>query len=209
MKQTFTIGASTIPGGVIMPQLMPELLKRKPDLALKLDITNSRETFERVKSGDLEIGIIGTRYDSNTVNYLTIQTGDELVLIVPKDHPLAEKAIATVEDLRQQNFVCREPGSGTRAAYEQALAQAGLPFDEMNIVAEIGNTDGVIQAVEAGLGVSIVSKVAVQESTRCGNLEIVNLAFPISRDFYLITHKTRPLSPQAADIRSLIQELAG
>lgn len=65
MKKTVAIGTSTIPGEVILPHLMPKILLRDPDISLKLVVTNSRTTFESVRKGEIEIGIIGTRYESD------------------------------------------------------------------------------------------------------------------------------------------------
>jgi DNA-binding transcriptional LysR family regulator len=74
-------------------------------------------------------------------------------------------------------------------------------------VAEIGDNEGVIQAVEAGLGISILSRSVVEESKRCGNLEILDFPIPITRDFYLLTRKSFKLSPVAQDIIALIEDL--
>lgn len=206
MKKTFTIGASTIPGEVILPHLMPGILKRNPDIALKLVVTNSQTTFESVRKGEIEVGIIGTRYESNEVEYQTVIQDDRLVLIAPKEDPLARKGRLSISDLRGKPFVNREAGSGTRATYEQAFRQAGLPLEDLDIVAEISDTEGVIQAVQAGTGLAVVSEVAARSSDCNGDIAILDLPVNMTRNFYIITRKANVPSPLTQEVVGYLAE---
>lgn len=185
-EKTFTIGTSTIPGEVILPHLMPKILKRMPDISLKLTMTNSRTTFESVRNGEIEIGIISTHYDSDEVEFQSVIQDDRLVLIAPKDDHLAKRSGLSVNDLRGQPFVNRELGSGTRATYERAFQEAGLKLEDLNTVAEISDTEGVIQAVQAGTGLAIVSEIAARTSDCCGDIVILDLPINMARNFYII-----------------------
>lgn len=207
MKNSFVIGSSTIPGGVIIPKIMPEWIKRNPNIPLRVEVSDSRETYEKVKQGDYELGIIGTRYPDNDIEYTSVIHGDRLVLIANRDHPLAGKNNVRLEDLKGQPFISREEGSGTRTSYENALKDAGFSPSDLNVVAEIGNTEGVIQAVEAGAGISIVSEVAIGEATNCGNVVVVDLPVRMARDFYIITNKRKPLSREGKEVLTMLEEL--
>ncbi len=123
------------------------------------------------------MGIIGTLYESNEIEYLSVIQDDCLVLIAPKEDALIKKARLTIDDLRGRPFVNREPGSGTRASYGQVFQKAGLTLDELNLGAEISNTEGVIQTVQAGIGVAFVSEVAVRTSECCDDIVILDLPF--------------------------------
>lgn len=206
MKQTFTIGTSTIPGEVILPHLMPKILQRNPDVSLKLVVTNSRMTFDSVRKGEIEVGIIGTQYESNEVEYQTVIQNDRLVLIAPKDDPLAKKSGLSISDLRGKLFVNREAGSGTRATYEQAFKESGLSLDDLNVVAEISDTEGLIQAVQAGTGLAIVSEVAARTSDCRGDIAILEFPVPMVRNFYIITRKTGSRSPLTQKIVGYLVE---
>lgn len=206
MKKTFTIGTSTIPGEIILPHLMPKILQRYPDISLKLVVTNSQTTFEHVRKGEIEVGIIGTRYESDEIEYQSVIQDDRLVLIAPKEDPLVGIAGLTIDDLRGRPFVNREPGSGTRATYEQAFQKAGLTLDELNIVAEISDTEGVIQAVQAGTGIAVVSEVAARTSECCGDIVILDLPLDMSRNFYIITRKSSYLSPITREVTQYLIE---
>jgi DNA-binding transcriptional LysR family regulator len=185
---------------------MPKILKRNPDVSLKLVVTNSRMTFESVRKGEIEVGIIGTRYDSDEIEYQTVIQDDRLVLIAPKEDALAKKDRLSIQDLRGHPFVNREAGSGTRATYEQAFNEAGLSLDDFNVVAEISDTEGVIQAVQAGTGLAVVSEVAARTSDCCGDIAILDIPIQMVRNFYIITRKTGSPSPLTKEIVSYLVE---
>jgi DNA-binding transcriptional LysR family regulator len=206
MKHTFTLGASTIPGEFIIPRLLSSMIKHLPEIELKVEISDSLKVFEGVRKGKYEIGIIGTRFDSPEVDFSVIVKDDRLVLITPKGHPLAAKATVSLGDLKGQNFVIREKGSGTRAAYEKAFKDAGLALTDLNTVAEVGTTEGVIQAVEGGAGSAIVSELAAKEAIELKRVQVLNIPLlRMVRDFSIITRKGVPLSKDAAEVLGVIK----
>jgi len=207
MKRTFTLGASTIPGEYIVPRLLSQIIRQLPDVELRVDISDSRKVFERVKKGNIEIGIIGTKYDSPDVAFVSVVRDDRLVFIAPKGHPLNKIKGVTINDLKGLNFVGRELGSGTRAAYEKAFKDAGLSMDDLNVVAEISDTSAIIQAVEGGAGISVVSELAAKEAIELNRVSVLNIPMhKMTRDFYVITHKEAPLSKDAASVLSVIKK---
>lgn len=207
MTTTFTLGTSTILGEFIIPRIIPEVMEQLPEVRLKLDISNSLKTFEMVQKGEIEIGVIGTRYESDRVQYMSVSRDDKLVIIAPSDHPLVGAKDISLADLKGQNFINRELGSGTRMAYEQTFRQAGLALDDLRIVAEIGNTEGIIQAVEAGAGLSVISELAVQDALRAGRVAVLDLPLAMNTNFYIITNQTKPLSPTAQQILGILKEV--
>jgi len=207
MRRTFRLGASTIPGEYIVPRLLSQIIRQLPDLELKVDILDSRKVFESVKKGDIEIGIIGTKYDSPDVDFVAVVKDDRLVFIAPQGHPLSGMKGATINDLKGQSFVGRELGSGTRAAYEKALKDAGLSMDNLNVVAEISDTSGIVQAVEGGAGVSVVSELAAKEAIELKRVSVLDIPMlKMTRDFYVITRKGAPLSRDADSVLILIKK---
>ena len=208
MKKSFTLGASTIPGEFIIPGLLSAIMKDLPGIELKVDIEDSMKIFEKVKSGALEIGIVGTKYQSPDAEFSAIVRDDRLVLIAPNGHPLSTKESITLNDLKGQSFVTREPGSGTRAAYEKALEDAGIRMADLNVIAEIGDTEGIIQAVEGGAGVSVVSELAAKEAIELGKVRVLDVPMlKMIRDFYIVTRTGVKLSPEATDVLSVIKKV--
>ncbi len=206
MKHTFTLGASTIPGEFIIPRLLSAMIKHLPEIELKVEISDSLKVFEGVRKGQHEIGIIGTRFDSPEVDFAVMVKDDRLVLITPKNHPLAAKQNVALSDLKGQSFVTREKGSGTRAAYEKAFKDAGLALADLNTVAEVGTTEGVIQAVEGGAGIAIVSELAAKEAIELGKIKALNIPLlKMVRDFSIITRKGTALSKDASEVLAVIK----
>jgi DNA-binding transcriptional LysR family regulator len=112
----------------------------------------------------------------------------------------------TLEELRGEPLLLREQGSGTRAALEAALGAAGTDIGTFRVVGEMGSTQAIKQAVKAGVGVSMVSRRAVEEECRAGSvwsLRVQGLA--ISRAFYLATHRERSRSPLAEAFRAFVE----
>jgi DNA-binding transcriptional LysR family regulator len=206
MKHLFTLGASTIPGEFIIPRLLSAMIKHLPEIELKVEISDSLKVYEGVRKGEYEIGIIGTRFDSSDVDFSVIVKDDRLVLITPKNHALAARGTVALNDLKGQAYVAREKGSGTRAVYEKAFKDAGLAPTDLNTVAEVGTTEGVIQAVEGGAGIGIVSELAAKEAIELGKVQALNIpVLKMIRDFSIITRKGRPLSKDASEVLAVIK----
>ena len=118
---------------------------------------------------------------------------DELVVVVPPGHSWFGRRVAMVEELKAEPLIVREPGSGSRQALERALAEVGLGFADMRVVAEMGSTSAI---VKAGVGVSIVSRRAVEEECRHGLLWGATIQdLRVTRHFYVVTHAGRSRSP--------------
>jgi len=208
MKKLFAIGASEMACEFVVPKLLPELIKKLPHLELKIDVRDSLRIFEKILRGDLELGIIGLKSESDYVVFKPIVKGDRLCVIAPPDHPLSGKSEIAISDLRGQDFVGFTLGTGTRAAYERVFQDAGLSLDELNVVVEIGDSRGVIQAVEIGTGIAVVSELAARYRIQLGKVVCLNIPMlNIVRDFYLITLKNRELSADANQVISIINEV--
>ena len=119
------VAASTIPGEYVLPPLIGRFKEKFPDIAITLLIGDSRAVVDWVAEGRAEVGVVGARLPHRGVEYRELMP-DELVLVVPAGHPWHGKKEVGLEDLRTEPLLLRERGSGTRAALESALAQAGL-----------------------------------------------------------------------------------
>jgi len=209
MKKELLIGVSTIPGQFIIPGLLKEIIQKLPGVELKLEISGSQKTFDKLVNGQIEFGIIGTGYEHPDIDLIPFIKGDKLSLIVPIDSALAKKEKVTFDELRGQNFIGRELGSGTRATYERAFEKAGFSLKDLNIIAEVGDTEACIQAVEGGSGVSIVSTLSARNGIDARRVKILDIErVPLFRNFYIITNKKRPLSDIANQLISFLKSKA-
>lgn len=195
IKGRLTIGGSTIPAGYILPSLLSTFKKAYPEVVVTIIERDSAGIVQEGIEGRIELGIVGTEAREPRLIQTKIMD-DEMFLVVPEGHKWTKRRGITVEDLVNEPFVMREPGSGTRKSMEELLGKSGHWVGELNVVAEMGSTEAVRQAIKAGLGVSILSECAVADELASGTLKKVRIkgvSFP--RAFYLISHKYRTQSP--------------
>ncbi len=188
------IGASTTMGEYILPRLLGQLKERYPRLEPLLMIGNSDRILNDVVRRTLDVGILAEEVLHRELHQEKILE-DELVLIASPAHPIARKKWVTPEDLRRYPFIAREKGSGTRKETEIGLEKAGINPRELSISMWLGSGEAVKGAVEANLGIAILSRWAIQKEMRLGTLQIVPIKnVQLVRDFKLIHYKKKPLS---------------
>src|SRR5262249_58871686 len=125
---------------------------------------------------------------------------------VPVTHRGTNRSQIRLAELQAEPLLLRERGSGTRAALENALADAHLDLRAFRVVGEMGSTQAVKQAVKAGVGVSVISRRAVEEEFRGGSLSCLAIRdLKVARSFYLATHRERSRSPLAAAFRAHVE----
>ncbi len=192
------LGCSTIPGTYILPELIGRFRDEYPAIKATLSINSSRIISQKVLEGELEIGVIGAKWNNNGLSWSEIFS-DELTLAVHPEHPWALKKSVSLRDVLLEPFVMREQDSGTRKVFSKILEENGLRESGLQEVAEMGSTAAVKEAVKAGIGVSILSRYAMKDEIKCKRLVSVSLYGNIlHRPFYLIRRKNRELSPVAS-----------
>jgi DNA-binding transcriptional LysR family regulator len=201
-----SIGGSTIPGEYILPALLGQFKKRFENVRITVKVANTMGIIEDLVQNRIELGVVGAKVENRAIEYRHF-VEDELVLVVPPDHRWSNRKTATVDELLEEPFVMREAGSGSRISVERQLKPHGGPtMEQFNVVAELGSTESVKQAVKSGLGVSLVSKRAVAEELKSNLLKKVGIrGVRFLRPFYIATNKRRSKSPL---LEALIEFLA-
>lgn len=185
------VGASTIPGTYLMPGLVAGFTAQHPSVTFKVVIADSKDIAERVLKHDLLIGLVGARVGDGRLSFAPL-TEDELIVIAAPALSMGDTR--SLADLVTLPMVFREEGSGTRREVERLLEQKGISTEALRIAGIFGSTDSVKQAVKEGLGISILSKIAVADELRCGSLKEIKVPeVEMKRRFYVVTHKKRTL----------------
>jgi len=195
-----TIGASTIPGNYLLPSLLAKFKQQHPDVHITLQIAASEKILQRVQDGEYEIGVVGVVKDDPRLVFETL-VEDRLLLAMPTDHPLAGSKSVTLKDLAEHPLLVRETGSGTRRTLELALKQAGMSLADLDVVAELGSPEAIRQGVRAGIGIAVLSSLAIAEELQRQELTTAPVAsLDLRRVFSLVKHTRRQLSPVAATL---------
>ncbi|MER1986884.1 MAG: LysR family transcriptional regulator [Solibacillus sp.] len=169
-----TIGASFTIGEYILPTLLVELRALHPDLSLQISIGNTEEIVEAVKKFQVDLGLIeGTTNEKSLIIHPFMK--DELVVVAPKNHPLAVKTQLRVTELQNEHWISREAGSGTQANLNHFLHSNGL---RVASILTISSNQGIKQSVINGLGLSLLSKHVVKKDCAVGDLTILQLDSP-------------------------------
>lgn len=188
-------GGSTIPGAYILPPLIGAFKEKYPTASVQLYIDDTAKIADAVVNGDLSIGVVGARVVEPHLEAHPFLT-DELVVAVPPKHPWTRKKIVPVDALRQEPFILREKGSGTRRIMEERLGKAGITTADLKVVAVMGSSDAVRQAVKAGLGISVLSIRALRDDMCADRLAAVRIkGVPMERNFSILLLKGKTRSP--------------
>ncbi|HEX7064570.1 MAG TPA: selenium metabolism-associated LysR family transcriptional regulator [Bacillales bacterium] len=197
------VGASTIPGAYLLPHWIGQFHQLYPKVALTIESGDSREILSQLHNRQVNAAIVGSKPDSaNLISRPVVD--DSLVLISCKGHPVASSYAQDPCDLVDYDFVIREEGSGTRKAMEEGLARCGLQVSDLNVAARLSSTEALIGAVEQGLGISFVSKLAATPAVQAGRVELVSVIEPFSQTFYFSCLKSRQEDPLIKAFTSVI-----
>lgn len=205
LKGKLQMGASMTFAEYIMPRILGPFSETHPDLSVSMKVMNTSQIVEDVLTHQLTFGIVEApaSHPELTVEPLF---SDELVLVLPSDHPLLNKAEITIADIEQLPFVLREPGSGTRMVLEQGWMRTGHDPGRLSIAMELGSTGAIKSAVEHGLGISFLSKASIKHELALGLLaarRVVGLE--LHRKFYSVQRKADLLPLTAVAFLSFLQ----
>jgi DNA-binding transcriptional LysR family regulator len=202
------VGGSTIPGTYYLSKIIGGFAKQYPKVRISMAIGDTATMINDTVSGKIELSVVGAKSDNlQIVQQRLIK--DEMRLIVPHEHKWATQKRIRLSNLLNEPFIIREQGSGTLKSLQGSLNRKGYQVEDLNIVAEMGSSASVCQAIKNKVGVSILSTIAVSEDITAGRLASVAVAgLSLSRYFYLTLHKYRTLSPIGkAFKRFLIDEI--
>lgn len=160
-KGSLYLGASTIPGQYILPAIIKKFKDKHPAVSISMDVADTEKIFNKVVERELDVGIVGGWINNRKVEgFEWLQ--DELVLIVPAEHRLAQYTKVKMDKLAGERWIFREKGSGTQKALDELLMSNGIKKEDLNVFMEAGSTEAVIASVESDMGISVISSWAAR-----------------------------------------------
>jgi len=182
------LGASSTIGNYLLPQLIGQFSPSHPDSQIQLHVTNTRGVIEAVRNFDIDIGFVeGPCFEQEIET--TSWRSDELAICVAPGDPLARGDVADRDGLRNAKWMLRERGSGTREVVEQMLQSQLGPI---KLAMELGGTEAIKRAVESGMGISCLPKIALVDAVAKGSLVIVATPYlQLTRHFQILLHRNK------------------
>ena len=192
------LAASTTPGQYVLPRLLGSFLRANPEAGVSLRVYDTAEVVEKVESGEAHLGMTGAQIAGTRVVFEPVGK-DSLILVCPSDSHLLDIKDLTIEDVAEEQFIIREEGSGTRMIFEEALRSGGIEPTELRVVLELGTSEAIVNAVEGGIGVGVVSEWVAEKALKLGTVARIDVPhFPVERPFYTVTpHGTLRHAAQA------------
>jgi DNA-binding transcriptional LysR family regulator len=203
-RGTLTVQASQTIASYWLPRRLVAFRRAFPQIVIRLAIGNTAQVAEAVETGTAELGFVEGAVESEHFDS-TVVARDQLVVVVGPEHPWVERSRLGPAELAKGEWVLREAGSGTRSAFENAMAQLGITRETLQIVLELPSNEAVRGAVEAGLGATAISASVAAPSIEAGLLHQAAFRLP-AREFHLLRHRERYRS-RAAD--ALLRLVAG
>ena len=185
-----TIGASTTIAEYMLPTLLGDFKEKYPEVTIHLKVANSDGIVSLVESNAIDLGVVESSVANKNL-VVEVCKRDHLMGIVPPGHPLAKETSVKFARLLEYPFICREEGSGTRGVIGEYLDQLPECEGALKVAMELGSPEAVKGAVEAGMGVSVVSRATIQKELRLGTLVALELDPPLERPFSFVHQKQK------------------
>lgn len=196
-REVFSLGASTIPSGYILPDIVKQFLRKHKNAHFVIKHGDSSDIIAGLENGLYDIGFVGMSTKNEAIVYKPL-CEDTLVLITPNNEKFAKyikQGTIPADELKKMPFVIREDGSASGKAAKRILKALNLHEDELQITARLNDLESIKNFVASGIGVSIISDRAVTGLWDEKRLLKFNLPVDCKRQFYVATRKNKLLTP--------------
>lgn len=196
------IGASNTVGVYMVPRIARAFLDIYENVEVSTTIGNTSDICNLILKNEIDFGLVEGKVKNDEIIANSFFK-DELVVIVPKNHRLANKRFITKEEIKNEKFIIREVGSGTRELIERKFKENDI---EYNVFMELGNNEAIKNIVEAGIGISCISKQCLDHERIENRLKILNVTnLELSRDIYFIRHKDKNISTTMTNFMNILK----
>ncbi len=200
------LAASQTVGNYWLPKFIHAFRAAYPGMSVSLVMGNTETVAALVREGEANLGFVEGEVEEPSLSATTVAE-DEMTLVAPADHPWSRHRAGSGLDLRSVSWVLREPGSGTRSILAGMLRGEGIAWSEIDADLVLPSNEAVRSAVEAGAGVTVISKLVVARALAAGTLVAVDYPLP-RRRFFMLRHKDRYATAAESEFMRLIEKAA-
>jgi DNA-binding transcriptional LysR family regulator len=199
------IAASSVPGEHLLPALLATFGAKHPHVRVQAAVSDSAAVIGLVESGAVSVGLVGRRTDGAALEFRHL-ANDRMVVVAPPGHALSKKKRVTLAQLAAHPLVVREAGSGLRHCFEAALVRAGRSLSDLRVALELGSNEAIKEAVLRGVGVAVLSTLAVRKEVAAGRLLALEVeGIGCDRELFVVTDRRRVLPTPARLFVNLLQ----
>ena len=190
LKGTLSISAAST-AKYFLPYLLGAFQKKYPGIKISLKVTNRDEVLSHLYSNEYQLAILTQLPEDDSIKSEPFLE-NPLVMACPPDHPLSRKKKLKLSDLKNEPFIYRESGSGTRMVMEKELKRAGI-YPEKAM--ELSTNEAVKQAIMAGIGVSLISKLSMKTELKAGTISTIDVnRYPIQTHWRVLYMQDKIIS---------------
>jgi len=188
----FEIGCSTASGKYLLPNLIARFRRKYPLVRINVIVTSRNSVMNKLLSGEIAMGISSRRIDHRELDYQDFFT-DEVILIAPAGHPWADYRKIYPDDLLDEPMILREENAGTLEVLKKGLLEHDISFDMLKVAMGLGNAEAIEIAVEEGIGVAFISRLAASRGLELGRIVEVEVeGMSLFRKIYLARNQRFP-----------------
>lgn len=200
---TLRIAASTIPAEYVLPAVLGAYRRRMPGVHVEVRVLDSARATASLLAQESDIAVVGAHPGDRRLT-ATVIADDEVVLVGAAGTPFVARTQLEIEELARMPLVLREEGSGTREAVAELLARAGVPAVDCAPLV-VGSTEAARRCALQGLGLTFISRRAVDGDLAAGHLVLIDMVgLPVRRSFWVVYPRTAELPPAAAAMLEIL-----
>ncbi|MGB4342960.1 MAG: LysR family transcriptional regulator [Moraxellaceae bacterium] len=182
------IGASLTIGNYMLPGMIGSFMQHHPGAQVTLDVANTRHVIQALEQFQIDVGFIEGFCHQPDIEVIP-WCRDELVIFAAPSHPLASARTITAKDLAAADWILREPGSGTREIFDNAILGR---ISRLNLLMEFGHTEAIKRAVETGIGIGCASRRTLEDALAAGSVVVLSTPFlNLERELYMLIHRQK------------------
>lgn len=206
MRGYLRIGATLTLGEYVLPSVIGQYKLEYPNVGILLEVENTARIIEQVAAGTLDCGVVEGPFENGLIRAEKLDD-DELMVVCSPQHRLAGQTVSSLDEILNQPFIMREPGSGTRRVFEDALVQAGADPSQLQILMQLGSTQAIKALAAQNIGLSVLSKHTVVTDIQNGVLSSIEVTgLDLRRCFSFVFKKDTRLSLMAKRFVLLCRE---
>lgn len=194
-----SIGCSTASGKYLLPGLIARFRRQYPQVRLNVLVTSRESVINKLLSGEVALGVSSKQVEHFDLEYQDFFK-DDVILIVPANHRWAQYRTIYPDDLLDEPLILREEAAGTREVLLDGLQKRDISPDMLNIAMVLGNAEAIAIAVEEGLGVAFISRLAAERGLALGRVVEVKIeGMELTRNLYLVRNRRQALTRAQAE----------